>query len=42
MFTLVLCNPLSINSIDTVYTERYMGLPTPQDNLVGYIVSVVY
>ncbi len=21
---------------DTIYTERYMGLPTPDDNLVGY------
>lgn len=21
---------------DTIYTERYMGLPTPDDNLEGY------
>ncbi len=21
---------------DTIYTERYLGLPTPDDNLVGY------
>lgn len=22
--------------LDTIYTERYMGLPTPEDNLRGY------
>uniref|UniRef100_A0A7M6DQ17 Uncharacterized protein n=1 Tax=Clytia hemisphaerica TaxID=252671 RepID=A0A7M6DQ17_9CNID len=26
---------------DTVYTERYMGLPTPEDNIAGYQVSRV-
>ena len=24
---------------DTIYTERYMGLPTPDDNLDGYRIS---
>ncbi len=24
---------------DTIYTERYMGLPTPEDNLAGYMRS---
>lgn len=27
---------LIISSADTMYTERYMGLPTPEDNLSGY------
>lgn len=26
---------------DTIYTERYMGLPTPDDNLDGYRISDV-
>ena len=26
---------------DTIYTERYMGLPTPQDNLQKYVESSV-
>lgn len=25
--------------VDTVYSERYMGLPTPEDNLAGYEVQ---
>ena len=26
---------------DTIYTERYMGLPTPEDNLQAYKISDV-
>lgn len=25
-----------LSKIDTIYTERYMGLPIPADNLAGY------
>uniref|UniRef100_A0A034W0Q2 Venom dipeptidyl peptidase 4 n=1 Tax=Bactrocera dorsalis TaxID=27457 RepID=A0A034W0Q2_BACDO len=27
---------------DTIYTERYMGLPTEEDNLYGYLKSSVF
>ncbi|XP_036321869.1 venom dipeptidyl peptidase 4 [Rhagoletis pomonella] len=27
---------------DTIYTERYMGLPTEEDNLAGYVNSSVF
>ncbi|XP_012158257.1 venom dipeptidyl peptidase 4 [Ceratitis capitata] len=27
---------------DTIYTERYMGLPTEEDNLAGYLKSSVF
>lgn len=28
--------------VDTIYTERYMGLPTEEDNLYGYLKSSVF
>lgn len=28
--------------LDTIYTERYMGLPTEEDNLYGYLKSSVF
>ena len=31
----------SVNSIDSIYTERYMGQPTEEDNLIGYEESSV-
>ena len=27
---------------DTIYTERYMGLPSPEDNEEGYEVPILY
>ena len=37
--TFHICTVIFYSLLDTIYTERFMGLPTPQDNLAGYMVN---